>query len=64
MTTQIGAKFGMQWYHLYRLIILGLNQDFIEKKSASSGASMWSPALIKNGADFDYHPHLTCAVGA
>jgi len=31
MTTQIGAKFVMQGYHLHLLIILGLNQDFREK---------------------------------
>ena len=36
----------------------GSESGFHREKSASSGASMWSPALIKNGADFDYHPQL------
>ena len=31
MTTQIGAKFVIQGYHKNLLIILGLNQDFMEK---------------------------------
>ncbi|NLF93701.1 MAG: hypothetical protein GX564_07410 [Oligosphaeraceae bacterium] len=57
VTTQIGAKFVMQGYHQHRLIILGLNQGFDREESASSAASKWSPALIKNGADFGCHPH-------
>ncbi|NLF92841.1 MAG: hypothetical protein GX564_03050 [Oligosphaeraceae bacterium] len=34
----------------------GSESGFHKEKSAPSGASMWRPALSKNGADFDYHP--------
>jgi len=47
MTTQIGAKFVMQGYHQNRLIILGLNQDFIKKNPLLRVLQCGAPRLAK-----------------